>query len=417
MNRLLLICLLLSALALPTLAQDETTPSGTPAEICEAATTEEPVSRDYAEVPEMMLEADVDYRAVMCTQAGPVYIDLYEDYAPLTVNNFVALAQDGYYNNTTFHRVLEGFMAQGGDPLGTGTGGPGYQFQDEFVGFLTFEREGLLAMANTGPDTNGSQFFITFDPTTHLNFRHTIFGEVLQGQDNIEGLTRRDPLQEPDSEGDALATVVIVTDPAAVDSSFEDTRETASAEDIATGLEGLVPQLPPDLAFNADVSGTFTTDEVIASVPEDLQAAFADLVQGNNHDFRVTREITSTECNPQYFFSTLTYTVDAFGNAADAQNVVASEGLSAFNEALGYEPIETPDRSNTLAFRQQADTCAGEPGQAVRVVLQRGRYMATVDALVSQAVFEQAGGVLNLGDVVSQLFEPLLGDAYLAELR
>ncbi len=130
------------------------------ADLCAAASKDEPATRSF-DGPEQVLESGVDYRAIFCTQAGPVYVDLFEDYAPQTVNNFVFLAQNGYYNNTTFHRVIEDFMAQGGDPTGTGSGGPGYQFGDETPGFLVFDRPGLLAMANAGPGTNGSQFFLT----------------------------------------------------------------------------------------------------------------------------------------------------------------------------------------------------------------------------------------------------------------
>ncbi|MEL6527834.1 MAG: peptidylprolyl isomerase, partial [Chloroflexota bacterium] len=172
-----LVLVLLFVLALPVLAQDSDEDTGesmeavagTPTEICEASTpAEEPVSRDYAQ-PEQVLEVGVDYRAVFCTSAGAIYIDLLEAYTPETVNNFVFLADEGYYNNTIFHRVIEDFMAQAGDPTGTGTGGPGYQFADEIIGFLAFDRPGLLAMANAGPGTNGSQFFITTAETPWLN--------------------------------------------------------------------------------------------------------------------------------------------------------------------------------------------------------------------------------------------------------
>jgi len=136
-------------------------------------------------------------------------VQLFDDQAPKTVNNFVFLAQNGFYNGTTFHRVLDGFMAQGGDPTGTGMGGPGYQFEDEFSPDLTFDRPGLLAMANSGPNTNGSQFFITYDATPHLNGLHTIFGEVIEGMDVVNNITRRDPEQNPDFEGDAIETITI----------------------------------------------------------------------------------------------------------------------------------------------------------------------------------------------------------------
>ncbi|MGZ9236019.1 MAG: peptidylprolyl isomerase, partial [Anaerolineales bacterium] len=136
-------------------------------------------------------------------------VELFDDQAPKTVNNFVFLARQGFYNGTTFHRVIEGFMAQGGDPTGTGTGGPGYQFEDEFSPDLTFDKPGLLAMANSGPNTNGSQFFITYDATPHLNNLHTIFGQVTEGMDVVNGITRRDPQQNPTFEGDAIESVTI----------------------------------------------------------------------------------------------------------------------------------------------------------------------------------------------------------------
>src|SRR5438309_8218961 len=116
--------------------------------------------------------------ATMQTTEGPIVFELFDEDAPKTVENFRKLAADGFYDGLTFHRVIKDFMIQGGCPLGTGSGGPGYTFGDEFHPDLTFKRPYLLAMANAGPGTNGSQFFITVGPTPHLNRRHTIFGEV-----------------------------------------------------------------------------------------------------------------------------------------------------------------------------------------------------------------------------------------------
>jgi peptidyl-prolyl cis-trans isomerase A (cyclophilin A) len=142
--------------------------------------------------------------ATLRTNQGPIVIRLLPDHAPKTVRNFVDLAQGGrewtdprtgrvttgrLYDGTIFHRVIPNFMIQGGDPLGTGTGGPGYQFADEFHPELQFDRPYLLAMANAGPGTNGSQFFITTVPTPHLNRRHTIFGEVVQGQEVVDRIS------------------------------------------------------------------------------------------------------------------------------------------------------------------------------------------------------------------------------------
>lgn len=157
----------------------------------------------------MTIDSTKVYFATFKTAQGDIKVQLYADRTPLTVNNFVFLARDGFYDNTTFHRVLDGFMAQAGDPTGTGGGGPGYSFADEFGPGLVFDRPGLLAMANAGPNTNGSQFFITFAPAPHLNGRHTIFGEVVEGQDVLNKLTRRDPQQSPSGPGDLLSTVVI----------------------------------------------------------------------------------------------------------------------------------------------------------------------------------------------------------------
>ncbi|MDO8672771.1 MAG: peptidylprolyl isomerase, partial [Dehalococcoidia bacterium] len=129
----------------------------------------------WSSPPAMEIDPSKSYEALFKTEIGDFRVRLFPEQAPVTVNNFVFLARQGYYDNTTFHRVLPGFMAQGGDPTGTGGGGPGYTFEDEFDPELQFDRPGLLAMANRGPDTNGGQFFITYAPTPHLNGLHTIF--------------------------------------------------------------------------------------------------------------------------------------------------------------------------------------------------------------------------------------------------
>jgi len=159
----------------------------------------------------MTIDVNKKYFAtVKMAKGGEFVIQLFPDKAPKTVNNFVFLARDGYYDGTTFHRVLEGFMAQGGDPTGTGSGGPGYQFEYE-ANDLTFDKPGMVAMANTGPatPTNGSQFFITFVPTPQLNGGYTIFGQVTEGMDVVNNITRRDPDQSPTFEGDAIETITI----------------------------------------------------------------------------------------------------------------------------------------------------------------------------------------------------------------
>lgn len=164
----------------------------------------------YDAPPPMTIDPSKEYIATFkMGKGGEFKVKLYADRTPVTVNNFVFLAREGFYDGTTFHRVLDGFMAQGGDPEGTGMGGPGYQFEDEFQEDLVFDRPGLLAMANAGPNTNGSQFFITYAPTPHLNGRHTIFGEVIEGMDVVNGLTRRDPDAAPTFQGDVIETIEI----------------------------------------------------------------------------------------------------------------------------------------------------------------------------------------------------------------
>ena len=168
-----------------------------------------PTGQKWSAAPEMSIDKSKQYFAnVKLKKGGEFKIQLYPDKAPITVNSFVFLARQGYFNCVTFHRVLEGFMAQGGDPTGTGTGGPGYTFVNESSD-LKFDKAGVLAMANAGPDTNGSQFFITFAPTPNLDGGYTIFGQVIEGLDVVNGLTRRDPNQSPTFPGDAMESVTI----------------------------------------------------------------------------------------------------------------------------------------------------------------------------------------------------------------
>lgn len=140
----------------------------------------------------------MNLQAIIKTNKGEIKINLFPDVAPVTVINFITLANSGYYNGLKFHRVIENFMIQGGDPTGTGSGGPGYQFGDEFKEGVVFDRKGLLAMANAGPGTNGSQFFITHVPTEWLNYRHTIFGEVVSSEDQevVDKIEQNDIMNE-----------------------------------------------------------------------------------------------------------------------------------------------------------------------------------------------------------------------------
>jgi cyclophilin family peptidyl-prolyl cis-trans isomerase len=141
----------------------------------------------------MVIDPKRKYSATFKTEAGDFVIELYADKVPNTVNNFVFLARDGFYDGVTFHRVIKGFMAQGGDPTGRGTGGPGYQFKDEFHPGLRHNTPGILSMANAGPNTNGSQFFITHGPTPHLDNRHSVFGKVTKGMEVVLAIPERNP--------------------------------------------------------------------------------------------------------------------------------------------------------------------------------------------------------------------------------
>jgi cyclophilin family peptidyl-prolyl cis-trans isomerase len=165
--------------------------------------------QQWSAPPPMTIDPNRVYRATFRTEKGDIVTELFADRTPITVNNLVFLAREGFYDNTTFHRVIDDFMVQGGDPTGTGMGGPGYRFEDEIIGNLTFDEPGLLAMANSGPATNGSQFFITMAPTPWLDGRHTIFGKVIEGMEVLDELTRRDPQQDPGLAADVLETVII----------------------------------------------------------------------------------------------------------------------------------------------------------------------------------------------------------------
>jgi cyclophilin family peptidyl-prolyl cis-trans isomerase len=158
--------------------------------------------------PSGALDTSKSYRARLKTEKGDILVDLFADDAPLTVENFVNLARAGFYDSTTFHRVISGFMAQGGDPTGTATGGPGYTFQDEFSSSRRHDSAGVLSMANAGPGTNGSQFFITFAPTPHLDDRHSVFGKVVEGMEVLRAIRERDPSRDP-RPGDRIETIEI----------------------------------------------------------------------------------------------------------------------------------------------------------------------------------------------------------------
>lgn len=190
--------LLLAALALSACAAPAATAEPTPG------------SKQWTAEPPMTIDPEKQYIATLDTVRGKIVIELLPKIAPRTVNNFVFLARQGFYDGVTFHRVLEGFVAQGGDPTGTGRGGPGYFIPNEVVPEVKFDQAGLLAMANAGPDTNGSQFFITFDALPGLDGGYTIFGRVTSGLEVALSLTLRDPAADPNAPpGDKINTITI----------------------------------------------------------------------------------------------------------------------------------------------------------------------------------------------------------------
>ena len=198
-----------SALTNPPTDSSPTRPPAVTAPVQTPAPTA--VSKQYASAPPMTIDPKKQYFAdFKMAKGGDFVVQLYPDKAPITVNSFVFLAKDGFFNGVTFHRVLEGFMAQGGDPTGTGMGGPGYQFAYE-ANDLKFDKPGVVAMANSGArtPTNGSQFFITFVPVSQLDNGYTIFGQVISGMDVVNGITRRDPEQNPTFTGDVIQTITI----------------------------------------------------------------------------------------------------------------------------------------------------------------------------------------------------------------
>ena len=148
----------------------------------------------WGSAPEMQIDETKKYRATIETDKGDIELKLYPENAPKTVNNFVFLANEGFYDGVTFHRVIGDFMIQGGDPTGTGSGGPGYKFKDEVKNNPLRHETGVLSMANAGPNTNGSQFFITHSPQPHLNGRHTVFGKVVSGMNVVSAIQQGDAM-------------------------------------------------------------------------------------------------------------------------------------------------------------------------------------------------------------------------------
>jgi cyclophilin family peptidyl-prolyl cis-trans isomerase len=167
-------------------------------------------ARQFTECPPMTIDPAKQYIATLTTEKGDIVIELYPEVAPIAVNSFIFLAENGWFDGVTFHRVIPGFVAQAGDPTGTGYGGPGYAYDNEVSAELKYDKQGVVGMANAGPGSNGSQFFITLAPAPNLDGGYTIFGQVISGMDVVNSLTERNPQTDPNlPPGDEILSVTI----------------------------------------------------------------------------------------------------------------------------------------------------------------------------------------------------------------
>ncbi len=388
----------------------------TPQQLCDAVgTAKNPENRNFNQA-EQVLQLNVDYFAILCTGAGPVFIDLLEKETPITVNNFVFLAQQGYYNNTTFHRVLPNFMAQGGDPTGSGTGDPGYSFIDEIIPSLTFDAPGKLAMANAGPNTNGSQFFITFGPQPTLNGGYTIFGLVVKGQANVNRIKLRDPEQNPTTSGTPLNTVLIITDQTKV---LLTDNPLPTQTDVAKALEGVDTLITTELANTLEnIKLSQSTAEVVSDAPEAARKDLETLLTSNNHRYRVSSTLNNKACDiSQLSFYFTSYILDAFASGKDAAAAIADPAMEKIALESGYTDKVT-SANLTYPYYTTKDTICGKPVVRAMTYWRRGNFIVTTQ--VAWPI--EAQGIDVLDQVLAQfvgarLYEPLLTTVLYSEIQ
>lgn len=400
------------------------TTEGTPASLCEAAGEPEGLIDNQFAQPDEVLEDDTDYRAIFCTDAGAIYVDLYEKQSPVAVNSFLFLANNGYYNQTIFHRVIEDFMAQGGDPTGTGGGGPGYQFNDEFEPYLIFDRPGLLAMANAGTDpqtgagTNGSQFFITTAETPHLDYRHTIFGEVLEGYENVESILLRDP--EAGGDATRIDTVLIVTDPSLVETTYEgvqaavqaDVEEALSSDSILAAATALFGQFPGEEV--AVETTSLTPEEAVAAAPNSIKTPLEAFLTENEVEYVVSTTMSTPGCSLDLIpFISIGYTVYATPSADIALAALDKADTAVLGVANGQATV------GGLAYDRPVytgETNACDVGAtAGRVFYTRGRYIIEAETVIpADAQFAPAQVIEQLSSII---FDRALSSVIRDELK
>ena len=389
----------------------------TPDQMCAAAVpAKDPASRTFTQA-EQVLKADVDYRAIFCTAVGYVYVDLTEKETPIAVNNFVFLAHKGFYNNTTFHRVLPGFMAQGGDPTATGSGGPGYAFNDEIVPALRFDAPGKLAMANSGANTNGSQFFITVAPQANLDGGYTLFGLVVKGQSNVSKIELRDPEKKPTTPGTTLNTVLIVTDPTTV--LLTDTPPPSQA-DVAKALDGVDAMISTDLANTLENKKlNQTTTEVISVAPEAARKDLEALLTAHNHQYRVSSTLNNKGCDiTQIQFYSTSYTLDAFASGKDAAAAIADPAMEKIALESGFTD-KVISAGLTFPYYTAKETVCEKPVVHAMTYWRHGNFIVTAQvAWPTEA--KQGLEVLDkvlLQFVGGRLYEPLLTSVLYSDIQ
>jgi len=434
-KRLMIVALLL-ILVMPVAAihaQDDAA-TQTPGELCAAAVpAEDPDTREYEAADDVLVDG-VDYYAIFCTDVGPIYIDLYEDETPVTVNNFVFLADNGFYNNSIFHRVIAGFMAQAGDPVGNpvGTGGPGYQFEDEIIDGLSFDRGGLLAMANAGPGTNGSQFFITYDATPWLDGAHTIFGEVIVGQNIADSVLLRDPALPEPNPATALETILIITDPSTVEAvefvpppASREEVETTVAE-LATAAGGAIDNalgLGASTIIGADstTSGVFDVADWADTLAD--AEAFTSYAEATGVEYHVQANLINTACDyTQLPVQGFSYGFDVFADADAASAALDSDELVATLEAEGFSPADVEAPDGVSFYLSETSACDTEGLLVARAISQIGRFVVASDftfvsgAFEPDAVDEEVYSLITT-EFNGALFGSLLRDVLIPELN